>query len=100
MNEHGIKASDDLLRVLAGTELDSGPLVKSDSPQALAKDSYGLRIDFRDCGEFGEQPFKLHVCTGSSPVEGSCSKVLKAFVRNRSGGMAGERLNNPLIFGL
>lgn len=60
-NEKMIRSCDALLDVLDGTALDSGTASEIGFAAALGKTCYGLRTDFRDCGEFDGQPFNLQV---------------------------------------
>jgi nucleoside 2-deoxyribosyltransferase len=60
INEDLIRSCDIVLGILDGTELDSGTASEIGFA-ALGKTCYGLRIDFRECGEFDGQPFNLQV---------------------------------------
>lgn len=60
-NEEMIRSCDIVLGVLDGAELDSGTVSEIGFAAALAKTCYGVRTDFRDCGEFDGQPFNLQV---------------------------------------
>lgn len=60
-NEEAIRASDIVFGVLDGAELDSGVVSEIGFAAALGKKCYGLRTDFRDCGEFDGLPFNLQV---------------------------------------
>ncbi len=60
-NEEMIRSCDVVLGVLDGAELDSGTVSEIGFAAALGKKCYGLRTDFRDCGEFDGQPFNLQV---------------------------------------
>ncbi len=60
-NEDMIRPCDVVLGVLDGTELDSGTVSEIGFAAALGKRCYGLRTDFRDCGEFDGLPFNLQV---------------------------------------
>jgi nucleoside 2-deoxyribosyltransferase len=60
-NEEMIRSCDIVLGVLDGPELDSGTASEIGFAAALGKKCYGLRTDFRDCGEFDGQPFNLQV---------------------------------------
>ncbi len=52
-NENGIRESDILLAVLDGAEVDSGCAAEIGFAMATGKRCFGLRTDWRDCGEFG-----------------------------------------------
>jgi nucleoside 2-deoxyribosyltransferase len=60
-NDDMIRSCDVLLGVLDGPELDSGTVSEIGFAAALGKKCYGLRTDFRDCGEFDGLPFNLQV---------------------------------------
>jgi nucleoside 2-deoxyribosyltransferase len=60
-NEEMIRASDIILGVLDGPELDSGTVSEIGFGAGIGKRCFGLRTDFRDCGEFDGQPFNLQV---------------------------------------
>jgi len=60
-NEDMIRSCDIALGVLDGPELDSGTVSEIGFAAALGKKCYGLRTDFRDCGEFDGLPFNLQV---------------------------------------
>ena len=60
-NEEMIRTCDIVLGVLDGAELDSGTVSEIGFAAALGKKCYGLRTDFRDCGEFDGMPFNLQV---------------------------------------
>jgi nucleoside 2-deoxyribosyltransferase len=60
-NEEMIRSCDVVLGVLDGPELDSGTVSEIGFAAALERKCYGLRTDFRDCGEFDGQPFNLQV---------------------------------------
>lgn len=60
-NEDMIRSCDIVLAVLDGAELDSGTASELGFAAALGKTCYGLRTDFRDCGEFDGQQFNLQV---------------------------------------
>ena len=60
-NDEMIRSCDIVLGVLDGAELDSGTVSEIGFAAALGKRCYGLRTDFRDCGEFDGMPFNLQV---------------------------------------
>jgi len=60
-NGEMIRTCDIVLGVLDGAELDSGTVSEIGFAAALGKKCYGLRTDFRDCGEFDGMPFNLQV---------------------------------------
>jgi nucleoside 2-deoxyribosyltransferase len=60
-NEEMIRSCDIVLGVLDGPEIDSGSVSEIGFAAGLGKRCYGLRTDFRDCGEFDGQPFNLQV---------------------------------------
>jgi nucleoside 2-deoxyribosyltransferase len=60
-NEEMIRSCDLILGVLDGAELDSGTASEIGFAAALGKKCYGLRTDFRDCGEFDGLSFNLQV---------------------------------------
>jgi nucleoside 2-deoxyribosyltransferase len=60
-NEDMIRSCDVVLSVLDGPELDSGTVSEIGFGAGLGKKCYGLRTDFRDCGEFDGLPFNLQV---------------------------------------
>jgi nucleoside 2-deoxyribosyltransferase len=60
-NDEMIRSCDVVLGVLDGAELDSGTVSEIGFAAALDKKCYGLRTDFRDCGEFDGMPFNLQV---------------------------------------
>jgi hypothetical protein len=60
-NEEMLRSCDIVLGVMDGTEVDSGTASEIGFAAALGKKCYGLRTDFRDCGEFDGQPFNLQV---------------------------------------
>jgi nucleoside 2-deoxyribosyltransferase len=60
-NDDMIRTCDILLGVLDGAELDSGTVSEIGFAAGLGKRCYGLRTDFRDCGELDGLPFNLQV---------------------------------------
>jgi nucleoside 2-deoxyribosyltransferase len=60
-NEDMIRSCDLILAVLDGAELDSGTVSEIGFAAGLGKRCYGLRTDFRDCGEFTGLSFNLQV---------------------------------------
>lgn len=60
-NEDMIRSCDLVLGVLDGPELDSGTVSEIGFAAALAKKCFGLRTDFRNCGEFDGIPMNLQV---------------------------------------
>lgn len=60
-NENGIRESDMLLAVLDGAETDSGTSSEVGFAVGLGKRTYGLRTDWRDCGEFIGLPVNLQL---------------------------------------
>ncbi len=56
-----IRSCDILLGVLDGPELDSGTVSEIGFAAGLGKKCYGLRTDFRNCGEFDGVPVNLQV---------------------------------------
>lgn len=60
VNENGIRECDILLAVLDGAEVDSGCAAELGFAMATGKRCFGLRTDWRDCGEFG-LPLNLQV---------------------------------------
>jgi nucleoside 2-deoxyribosyltransferase len=60
-NEDMIRSCNLVLGILDGPELDSGTVSEIGFAAALGKRCYGLRTDFRDCGEFDGLPFNLQV---------------------------------------
>jgi len=61
LNEKLIRESDALLGVLDGVEVDSGVASEIGFAAGLGKRCYGLRTDFRDCGELDGIPVNLQV---------------------------------------
>jgi len=61
LNENLIRESDVLLAVLDGTEVDSGVASEVGFATGLGKICYGLRTDFRNCGEMDGIPINLQV---------------------------------------
>jgi nucleoside 2-deoxyribosyltransferase len=60
-NENMIRSSDAVLGVLDGAELDSGTVSEIGFGAGIGKRCFGLRTDFRDCGDFERLPFNLQV---------------------------------------
>lgn len=60
-NEGMIRSCDAVLGVLDGPELDSGTVSEIGFGAALGKKCYGLRTDFRSCGDFDGIPINLQV---------------------------------------
>jgi nucleoside 2-deoxyribosyltransferase len=60
-NEDMIRSCEAILGVLDGAELDSGTVSEIGFAAGLGKKCYGLRTDFRDCGDFDGLPFNLQV---------------------------------------
>jgi nucleoside 2-deoxyribosyltransferase len=60
-NEDMIRSCDAVLGVLDGPELDSGTVSEIGFGAGIGKRCYGLRTDFRDCGDFEGLPFNLQV---------------------------------------
>lgn len=60
-NEDMIRSCDVVLGVLDGPELDSGTVSEIGFTAALGKRCYGLRTDFRNCGDLDGLPFNLQV---------------------------------------
>jgi nucleoside 2-deoxyribosyltransferase len=60
-NEGMIRSCDAVLGVLDGAELDSGTVSEIGFAAALGKRCYGLRTDFRQCGDFEGLPINLQI---------------------------------------
>jgi hypothetical protein len=60
-NEDMIRSCDAVLGVLDGAELDSGTVSEIGFGAGIGKRCFGLRTDFRDCGDFDGLPFNLQV---------------------------------------
>ncbi|AFM23334.1 nucleoside 2-deoxyribosyltransferase [Desulfomonile tiedjei] len=60
-NEEMIRCCDLVLGVLDGSEVDSGTASEIGFAAALGKKCYGLRTDFRNCGDFDGIPINLQV---------------------------------------
>jgi nucleoside 2-deoxyribosyltransferase len=60
-NEAMIRSCDAVLGVLDGAELDSGTVSELGFAAALGKKCYGLRTDFRECGDFDGITINLQV---------------------------------------
>ena len=56
-----IRSCDAVLGVLDGAELDSGTVSEIGFAAGIGKKCYGLRTDFRDCGDFDGIPINLQV---------------------------------------
>jgi nucleoside 2-deoxyribosyltransferase len=56
-----IRSCDIVLGVLDGAEVDSGVTSEIGYAAALGKRCYGLRTDFRNCGDFDGMPVNLQV---------------------------------------
>lgn len=61
VNAQGLKESDIVLAVLDGTEPDSGTVAEVGYGAGIGKRCFGLRTDFRDCGDFPGVPLNLQV---------------------------------------
>ncbi|MBU5613159.1 nucleoside 2-deoxyribosyltransferase [Geomonas azotofigens] len=61
VNARGLEGSDLVLAVLDGTEPDSGTVAELGYGAGIGKRCYGLRTDFRDCGDFPGVPLNLQV---------------------------------------
>jgi nucleoside 2-deoxyribosyltransferase len=60
-NEDMIRSCDVVLGVVDGPEVDSGTASEIGFAAALGKTCYGLRTDFRNCGDFDGIPINLQV---------------------------------------
>lgn len=60
-NEDMIRSCDSILGVLDGPEVDSGTASEIGFAAALSKPCYGLRTDFRSCGDFDGISINLQV---------------------------------------
>jgi nucleoside 2-deoxyribosyltransferase len=60
-NEQMIRACDIVLGVLDGAEVDSGTASEIGFGAGQGKRCYGLRTDFRNCGDFDGMPINLQV---------------------------------------
>lgn len=60
-NTEMIHSCDMVLGVLDGPELDSGTVSEIGFAAGLGKKCYGLRTDFRNCGDFDGIPINLQV---------------------------------------
>jgi hypothetical protein len=60
-NEDMIRSCDAVLGVLDGAELDSGTVSEIGFGAGVGKRCYGLRTDFRECGDFDGIPINLQV---------------------------------------
>ncbi|HBA88317.1 MAG TPA: 2-deoxyribonucleoside glycosidase [Geobacter sp.] len=61
VNADGLTASDVVLAVLDGTEPDSGTVSELGFGAGIGKKCFGLRTDFRDCGDLPGIPLNLQV---------------------------------------
>lgn len=61
VNADGIRKADVVLAVLDGTEPDSGTVAEVGYGAGIGKRVFGLRTDFRDCGDFPGIPLNLQV---------------------------------------
>ena len=61
VNAEGIRAADLLLAVLDGTEPDSGTVAEVGFAAGIGKRCFGLRTDFRDCGDLPGLPLNLQL---------------------------------------
>lgn len=61
VNADGLAASDLVLAVLDGTEPDSGTVSEVGFGAGIGKRCFGLRTDFRDCGDLPGLPLNLQV---------------------------------------
>ncbi|WP_136514559.1 nucleoside 2-deoxyribosyltransferase [Geomonas edaphica] len=61
VNAQGLKGADLVLAVLDGTEPDSGTVAEVGYGAGIGKRCFGLRTDFRDCGDFPGVPLNLQV---------------------------------------
>lgn len=61
VNAQGIRGSEFVLAVLDGTEPDSGTVAELGYGAGIGKRCFGLRTDFRDCGDFPGVPLNLQV---------------------------------------
>lgn len=72
-NEEMIKRCDAVLGVLDGTEVDSGVASEIGFPAVLGKRCYGLRTNFRNCGDFDGVTINRRRCGGLKRVgDGGC----------------------------
>lgn len=60
-NEDMIRSCDFVLAVVDGAEVDSGVAGEIGFAAGLGKKCYGLRTDFRNCGDFDGIPINLQV---------------------------------------
>jgi nucleoside 2-deoxyribosyltransferase len=60
-NEEMIRSCVIVVGVVDGAELDSGTVSEIGFAAALGKKCYGLRTDFRNCGDFDGLPINLQV---------------------------------------
>ncbi|GAW67224.1 2-deoxyribonucleoside glycosidase [Geoanaerobacter pelophilus] len=61
VNADGIRAADLVLAVLDGTEPDSGTVAEVGFAAGIGKKCFGLRTDFRDCGDLPGLPLNLQL---------------------------------------
>jgi nucleoside 2-deoxyribosyltransferase len=87
-NEEMIRSCDIVLGVLDGAELDSGTVSEIGFAAALCKKCFGLRTDFRDCGDFQGLPFNLQVLYW---IESSGGQLFRKIEEIREGSFTGPR---------
>ena len=61
VNAEGIRGADVVLAVLDGAEPDSGTVSELGFGAGIGKRCFGLRTDFRDCGDLPGLPLNLQV---------------------------------------
>ena len=61
VNAEGIRSADVVLAVLDGAEPDSGTVSEVGFGAGIGKRCFGLRTDFRDCGDLPGLPLNLQV---------------------------------------
>jgi nucleoside 2-deoxyribosyltransferase len=61
VNADGIRAAELVLAVLDGTEPDSGTVAEVGYAAGIGKKCFGLRTDFRDCGDLPGLPLNLQL---------------------------------------
>jgi nucleoside 2-deoxyribosyltransferase len=79
-NENMIRACDAVLGVLDGPELDSGTVSELGFAAAIGKKCYGLRTDFRNCGDFDGIPINLQVLYWIESSEGKLFRSIDDLV--------------------
>ncbi len=84
-NEDMIRSCDIVLGVLDGAELDSGTVSEIGFAAARGKKCYGLRTDFRNCGEFDGQPFNLQVLYWIESSGGKLFRSIDEIVPDQTG---------------